>query len=64
LLTLHDLVTRRERLHALAERHGALRLRVFGSVARGDAGAGSDVDFVVWMEPGRSLLDLGRSRWR
>ncbi|MEZ5866249.1 MAG: nucleotidyltransferase family protein [Geminicoccaceae bacterium] len=46
-------------LHALAERHGARRLRVFGSVARGDATEGSDVDFVVEMEHGRSLFDLG-----
>jgi predicted nucleotidyltransferase len=32
---------------------------VFGSIARGDAHAGSDVDFLVRLEPGRSLLDLG-----
>jgi predicted nucleotidyltransferase len=32
---------------------------VFGSVARGDAEPGSDVDFLVDMEPGRSLFDLG-----
>jgi uncharacterized protein len=33
-------------------------VRVFGSVARGDAGIRSDVDLLVEMEPGRSLLDL------
>jgi len=32
---------------------------VFGSVARGDADEQSDIDFLVQMEPGRSLLDLG-----
>lgn len=40
-------------------RYGARNPRVFGSVARGDADAGSDVDFLVEMEPGRSLFDLG-----
>jgi predicted nucleotidyltransferase len=33
-------------------------VRVFGSVARGEAAVGSDVDFLVDMEEGRSLLDL------
>ena len=41
-----------------AARHGATNVRVFGSVARGDADAVSDVDFLVDFEPGRSLLDL------
>jgi predicted nucleotidyltransferase len=43
----------------LATKHGATRIRVFGSVARGDADEKSDVDFLVDMEPGRSLFDLG-----
>jgi predicted nucleotidyltransferase len=34
-------------------------VRVFGSIARGDARPGSDVDFLVQLAPGRSLLDLG-----
>ena len=34
-------------------------IRVFGSVARGEAGEGSDVDFLVDIESGRSLFDLG-----
>ena len=34
-------------------------MRVFGSVARGESGPGSDVDLLVDLEPGRSLLDLG-----
>lgn len=59
MLTLDDLVRHRDKLHSLAERYGARRLRVFGSVARGDMTAGSDVDFVVEMERGRSLFDLG-----
>ena len=39
--------------------HGARNIRVFGSVARGEADEKSDIDFLVEMEPGRSLLDLG-----
>lgn len=44
---------------ALADRHGACNVRVFGSVARGDDDGGSDLDFLVDLEPGRGLLDLG-----
>jgi predicted nucleotidyltransferase len=43
----------------LAARHGAHNVRVFGSVARGEAGADSDIDLLVSLEPGRSLFDLG-----
>jgi len=43
----------------IARRHGASKMRVFGSMARGDAGPGSDVDFLVDLEPGRDLFDLG-----
>ena len=42
----------------LAAEHGAHNVRLFGSVARGEAGPDSDVDFLVTMEKGRSLLDL------
>ena len=48
---------RREEILRLAERHGAHSLRVFGSVARGEANEGSDLDLLVAWEPGRSLLD-------
>jgi predicted nucleotidyltransferase len=58
-MTLDELRRRRDRLLDLAGRHGARNLRVFGSVARGEAQSGSDVDFLVEMTPGRSLLDLG-----
>ncbi len=43
----------------LAERYGACNVRVFGSVARGETDSDSDVDFLVDMQMGRSLLDLG-----
>ncbi|MDA8392762.1 MAG: nucleotidyltransferase family protein [Actinomycetota bacterium] len=44
----------------VALRHGVSDIRVFGSVARGTAGPESDVDLLVKMEPGRSMLDLAR----
>jgi hypothetical protein len=43
----------------VAAQHGAYNIRVFGSVARGEAGEGSDIDLLVDLEPERSLLDLG-----
>jgi uncharacterized protein len=49
----------RQALLDLAARHGVTNLRVFGSMARGDAGADSDVDLLVCPLPGTSLLDLG-----
>jgi uncharacterized protein len=42
----------------VARAHGAMTVRVFGSRARGDAGPESDLDLLVALEPGRSLLDL------
>lgn len=50
---------KRDAILALAAKHGASNVRVFGSVAEGKADEASDVDFLVDMEPGRSLLDLG-----
>ena len=52
------LALRRESILHLADLHGARNVRVFGSVARGDATKESDVDFLVEMDEGRSLLDL------
>ena len=46
-------------IREIAAKHGAHNIRVFGSVARGEARPDSDVDFLVDMEPGRTLLDLG-----
>lgn len=43
----------------IASEHGAREVRVFGSVARGEDDRESDIDFLVELDPGRSLLDLG-----
>jgi putative addiction module CopG family antidote len=59
-VTLDDLRARRGDILMIAARHGAGNVRVFGSVVRGDAGLGSDVDFLVDMETGRSLMDRSR----
>lgn len=56
-ITLDTLRRRRHELLEVARRRGAKELWVIGSVARGDAGPSSDVDFLVEFEPGRSLLD-------
>jgi predicted nucleotidyltransferase len=59
-MDLREVLTRkRDEIAKIAATHGARNIRVFGSVARGEADEKSDIDFLVEMEPGRSLLDLG-----
>ena len=53
-----DLQSTRQEILRIAAGHGARNVRLFGSVARGKDHGSSDVDFLVDMEPGRSLLDL------
>jgi hypothetical protein len=48
----------RDEILKIAARHRARTVRVFGSVARGDAGEGSDIDFLVDFEDDSSLFDL------
>lgn len=48
---------KRDELLRIASKHGATDVRVFGSVARGEADEQSDIDLLVCFEPGRSLLD-------
>ncbi|HEV2386426.1 MAG TPA: nucleotidyltransferase family protein [Candidatus Acidoferrales bacterium] len=50
---------KRVEILSIAAKYGARNVRVFGSVARGEADEASDIDFLVEMEAGRSLLDLG-----
>jgi len=59
-MSLDELLkTRREDILRTAAEYGAYNVRVFGSVARGEADSESDIDLLVNMEPGRSLFDLG-----
>ena len=58
----HLLSERREEILKLAAHHHAGNVRVFGSVARGQETDRSDIDLLVDMEPGRSLLDQVRLR--
>lgn len=58
IMTLDTLHARRAAILEAASRRGAFNLRVFGSVARGEAADSSDLDLLVDMEPGRTLLDL------
>jgi len=50
--------SRRDEILQIATRNGAYNVRVFGSVVRGEARPDSDIDFLVNLETGRSLLDL------
>lgn len=60
-MTITELLkTRRDEILAIAERHGASNVRIFGSVARGEAGPDSDVDLLVDLERGRTLIDHGQ----
>jgi predicted nucleotidyltransferase len=49
---------KREEILKIAASHGARNIRVFGSVARGEADESSDIDLLVDMEADRSLLDV------
>jgi predicted nucleotidyltransferase len=58
VMNIKDLLqTKREEILRTAAKHGARNIRVFGSVARGEADEESDIDLLVEMEPSRSLLD-------
>ena len=52
--TIHE---HRDEILRLARTHGAQNVRLFGSAARGDDRADSDLDLLVEMEKGRSLID-------
>ncbi|UCD30557.1 MAG: nucleotidyltransferase family protein [Planctomycetota bacterium] len=48
---------KRDEILHIAAKYGAHNVRVFGSIARGEVDIQSDVDFLVELEPGRSLMD-------
>jgi predicted nucleotidyltransferase len=59
-MTLQDIRnSKRDEILRLAAAHGARNVRVFGSLARGEQRAESDVDLLVDLEADRSLMDLG-----
>lgn len=49
---------KRKEILQVAASHGAQEVQIFGSLARGEAGPGSDLDILVKLEPDRTLLDL------
>ncbi|MBW7901613.1 MAG: nucleotidyltransferase family protein [Rhodocyclaceae bacterium] len=58
MITFNMLHARRDEIIALAARHKADHVRVFGSVARDEAGENSDLDLLVNFLPDASLFDL------
>lgn len=59
-MNIYDqLQERRAEIIAIAAKHGAYNVRIFGSVARNESDSASDLDLLVDMGPERSLLDLG-----
>jgi uncharacterized protein len=57
-MALRSLAHLREAILDAATRHGVRNVRVFGSVARGDDRSDSDIDFLVDVDAGRTLLDV------
>lgn len=57
-----ELRRKRRALIDVATTHGVTTLRVFGSLARGEATVASDVDLLVDLKPGKTLLDLAAFR--
>ncbi len=56
-MTLEELKSKRVEILQLAHAHKADRVRLFGSVVRGEQGENSDVDFLVDFKPDASALD-------
>ncbi len=54
-----EIEDKKKQILKLAAKYGASNVRVFGSVANGTADENSDIDFLVDLEKGRSLFDLG-----
>ena len=59
-MKLEELKAYRNDILEIAERHHAPNIRVFGSVARGEAAESSDVDFLIDVPPEQTVFDLIR----
>lgn len=57
MVSMANILDRREEILRIAAKYGASNVRVFGSVVRGQAGEESDLDLLVRLEKGRSLID-------
>lgn len=57
-MNIQELKEKRVEIISIAERNGGKKVRIFGSLVRGESGKDSDVDFLIELEPGRSLLDI------
>jgi predicted nucleotidyltransferase len=57
MVTMENILARRAEILRIAAEHGAHHVRLFGSLVRGQAGAGSDVDLLVRLDAGCSLID-------
>ncbi len=56
---LEKIKAHRQAILDIAKKYGASNIRIFGSVARGEAGPHSDFDFLIELEPGRSAFEIG-----
>ena len=59
LTELQEIQQKKEEILAVARQYGIVNVRIFGSVARGDDNPQSDIDFLVDLEEGCTLFDLG-----
>jgi len=59
---LARVVRRRAEIRQIAGKHGVRAVRLFGSVARGEATPTSDIDLLVNVEPGTTMFDLAALR--
>jgi len=57
-MNIQELKKNRESIISVVERNGGRKVRIFGSLARGEGLTDSDVDILIELDPGRSLLDI------
>jgi predicted nucleotidyltransferase len=58
-MNIDEIIKRkRSEILKISTRYGAKEIKIFGSALRGEAKKNSDIDLLVQLEPGRSLLDI------